>query len=580
MKKTRYTAVETTKQARRAAAARKKEEKKAQKLLSKSKETVESVDFEAEEEPEAEVAVAPSAQISTDSETRPNKRRAKRERKPLATNGKLNKAKESYNALDAKHKKVFWAAVAGVLAVVALCVGMSAKPEAAKKVAAVDVVTADIQQTITVSGTVVSSNKSLYKAANGALVKEVLVKVGDIVAEGQQLATFDTAALAGKVEEKEQAYNQSKQTYEDSVVQAEIAAKELPAVNKRIAEIQAELAAKNALSDFSVEDILSDFSLEKLTEIFSGIGATLSSAFDFKSVFGMGYSDLESELIELQARKIVLDSQASNSMKNVYFSLMNSTLAEFENYKAALEAMNAGWVAKEAGVVTKVNIEAGKAFSVADAAEEFDINEVISGLQAGVNVEALLSGAAASDLADGIVVDNYSGFEVEFNINQYDIPKVAIGQEVVVNVINSKTEYLGTVSYISPVMSDGSSTGMDISSITGSLMGTGASGLDARAKITNPDKNVIIGMNVDMEIKTANVASAIAVPIEAIYIEGNEFYVFVIEKNRARKQKLEIGISSTTMYQVVSGCEVGDKLVKNPSSSLEAGGRIKIDTSK
>lgn len=481
-----------------------------------------------------------------------------------------------YRGLSKKRKLLF----IGICSVFAVSIGlgvfMAVKPEAPAVVSAVDVTSSDIQQTITVSGTVSSSNQSFFKAVDGVAVKEVLVGLGDSVQAGQALASFDVTGLSQKVEEKQQAYIQSKKTYEDSIQQAEKARQQLPELEAQIAALEAQAAGGSGETDGgspSIKDILGNFSLDTITQLLS----SLTSGFDIASLMGGGqYSDSEMQLIELQAKKIVLESQANNTMLSVYKSLTDSTLKAYEEYKTAVDSLSAGWTAAEAGVVTKLKLTAGQSFSVSGAAEAMDISQVLSLLQSGVSADSLLSGLSGSDIADGLVIDNYSGFSIDFNINQYDISKVSVGQTVSISAVNNPVSYAGKVSYISPTMSD-SSMSFDIGSIASSLTGGGASGgLDAAVTVDNPDKSMIIGMSVDMDINTSFVAGAVAVPIEAIYLEGSDVYVFVIEDGRVYKRQLEVGISSNTMYQVISGCKQGDKLVKNPLSSLEDGARVKI----
>jgi len=236
-------------------------------------------------------------------------------------------------------------------------------------------------------------------------------------------------------------------------------------------------------------------------------------------------------------------------------------------------------VDKKESCSATLNIAKGDVFSTqssGSAGQSIDLNTIMSAMNEGIDVSSLVSSFTASNISTGIVIDNYDDFEIDFTISKYDIPKVKLNQKATVTALDE--EFAGKVSYISPTIQ--SSSGLDLSSIAGSLTGGAASsgGLDAKIKIDKPNSSVIIGLTVDIVIETNSVTGTTVVPLEGIEIDGSSYYVYVYNEDSRtiEKRELEVGISSDTTYQIISGCQVGDKLVKNPTNALVDGSMVKV----
>ncbi|MBR2315729.1 MAG: hypothetical protein IKA56_03720 [Clostridia bacterium] len=481
-------------------------------------------------------------------------------------------------------KKLAVASVA-VCLVIALIAGIVvvATPDYAAEVTLIEVSTGDITETITSTGTVVSKSKSLYKIFDGVKVEEVKVSLGEVVKKDQILATFDCDEAKALVEQKKDAYEQAKKTYEDGIKAAKEAKKTLPELEKELEvlekEIEAAKAAEAAKGDTppteEEKSILER--IEAIVENLSNFGIN----FDMSSMLG---SDSESmtlqlEYVELLAQKATLEAQSNDTVQTVYKTIMDTSKKTYDDYLNTYNKLKDGWKAEKDGVVTALSITAGDAFSAqtsGSSGQSIDLNTIMSAMNEGIDVSQLVSSFTASNISTGIVIDNYDDFEIDFTISKYDIPKVKLNQKATVTALDE--DFSGKVSYISPTISG--STGLDLGSIAGSLTGGGASGggLDAKIKLDNPNSSVIIGLTVDIVIETSSVTGATIVPLEGIEIDGSSYYVYVYNEDSKtiEKRELEVGISSDTTYQIISGCQVGDKLVKNPTNALVDGSLVKV----
>ena len=496
---------------------------------------------------------------------------------------------DKYNLADkfmalSKNKRItLIACCALVLALIVGTVVKAAMPKYSAEVSLIEVSTGNVTETISSTGKVISTSKTTYQIFDGVKVQEVDVKLGDSVEKGQKLASFDCASAKALVDEKKEAYDKAKKAYDDTIQAAKTASTTLPQIESKIAKLEKEIAAAqqkeeaaNTAETTQAENQGLLARIEKLVENLSNLGGS----FDMSSVMGSSGESMQLQMqyIELLTQKATLEAQSNTTTQDIYKSLMESAEKTYQQYQNAYTALEKGWVAEKSGIVTVLNINADTAFdsdTVQTQSQAVDLSAIMSAMSGGLDVNQIVSGFSSSGLSNGAVIDNYDDFEIEFVISKYDINKVKLDQKVTVTALDETLE--GYVSYISPTID--SSDGLDIGSIASSLTGGSSSGgLNAKVKINNPTSSVIIGLTVDLLVETSVVENTTVVPLEGIEMDGKNYYVYVYnEKDKTiEKREIQVGISSDTLYQIVSGCEAGDKIVKNPKSNLVDGSKVKI----
>lgn len=65
------------------------------------------------------------------------------------------------------------------------------------------------------------------------------------------------------------------------------------------------------------------------------------------------------------------------------------------------------------------------------------------------------------------------------------------------------------------------------------------------------------------------------VPSSALFRRGNDSYVYVIDGERARQRRVEIGNSDGFFTEVLNGLVLGEKVVRHPDNSLTEGVRVR-----
>lgn len=504
-----------------------------------------------------------------------------------------------------------------VAALLIIALGVTAYVVISKKtrttVALADVTAGDITETLKLSGTVNSENQASFEILDGTYVKSVNVRVGDAVKKGDVLATFDTSSLSDVVAQKRENYNAAMSQYRKYASNANASVAQLESLSKQIEQKQREIEKLSEKVDAAkpkddtketislkkqLTELLGDsklaaeivdrlFSsgtqvseiLQHLENIINGANNQISSILKLLSV-----SDEEKqlisaqlELVELKARQGILKLQSGDTLASLYLSVAESAKNDLDSTVEAVNALKKGWVAENDGVVREINIVSGEIYHTPKS------NSTVSLDSDSINISSLLS-SATSDTKDfsgiinqlfpgtpgGIVVEYYP-LSATFSVSGKDIYKIKLDQPVEITGATGK-KFSGYVSFISPTASESASS--SITSLLGST--SGGSEVEAKAMIEQPDKSIIIGLSVDMSIKLETQKNATLVPVESIQYEDGKSYIYLYDPDSKTVKKTEVttGLFDGEHYQILSGCSVGDKIVKIPSEDIEDGQKI------
>jgi macrolide-specific efflux system membrane fusion protein len=163
-----------------------------------------------------------------------------------------------------------------------------------------------------------------------------------------------------------------------------------------------------------------------------------------------------------------------------------------------------------------------------------------------------------------IIIGDLATLKAEVQVNEVDIPNVAIGHKVMMTygaidglTVSGKVEKMDALGTITQgVVNYNVTVGFDT--------------LDSRIKP---------GMSVSAKIITGIKQNVIAVPNSALKTQGNTTYVEVLNNGAQTPEKrtIEIGVANNTETEIVSGINVGDNVViqtidPNAKATTPAGG--------
>ena len=530
-----------------------------------------------------------------------------------------------------KSKKGLIATISVVLAVVIIITSVVIVKIKTDKteVTLTEISTGSISETVEGTGTITAGAVKDYKVQAVANVKEVYVKTGDRVKEGDLLASFDTESLDAQIKTLESSYNSAKASYNNAVKNQKTAKsnlsntdKQIKALEKKKEQIKNSLTNKTAKSSASVQtystydasslgDVLSKIAeelqkitddVETLTKLLQTITDEIINQIENRNIdpdkIAQAVADAVSKLIEQGLDGLKIDKEEileiiKSAIKSVDWQKIvkqitdsdSVALASTEIQLASLYAQKAVFKTQADGTLVsaqKTALESTKsALDVVKSQSESMRIGWKASFDGVITSCDLVAGEQTSLLSKGIRLENTDSLTVTISLGKQDAQKVKVGMPVKVDNGN----FEGEVTFVSPTASGGAGSSIldSVGSIAGvsglsSLTSSGA-GVDCQITIKNPDSSLIVGFDTDVSISTGEYNDIVVVPIESLVLEKTGSYVYLYNEaeSTVKKVQIETGATSDTIYQVVSGINAGDKIVTAPTSvELEDDQKVKV----
>lgn len=423
-----------------------------------------------------------------------------------------------------------------------------------------NVSTGDIDTELSVSGKVIAEESVTFFAPANAKVEGVEVSKGDVVKAGDILLCFDEDAVAYAKQQSELAERISSADYnynveynneqQEKLVQAEIEIAiceaeisnyenwidemtnnitDLTALKRsdlyaKIYSVEKEMNTYDLAMQFPTEDtdmeMLARRKTEKQNEL-NKLNNELSLLSDFKTDDGL-------EDIITQAKKDLADYQ--------------ERLSEAKSDKASAEAAveNSGKLTGYALNKTKSELES------ADAERKYEavVNGVVAGFNGVVSDLNVVEGASVQEGTQLMVLESFDNVCVEFQASKYALETLALGQSAEITI--SGKDYTGTVSKINHVAEANSS---------------GTPMVAVRVHIDNPDENIFLGIDAKVKILTASEKGVLQAPVEAVNVDSQGSFCYVIDNGILVKKYVTTGISSETYIQIKDGLKENQEIV-------------------
>ncbi len=521
------------------------------------------------------------------------------------------------SSLDKNKKKTIIIAVSLLLVVAIIATGitMLVKMSKKEKVSLYTIETGDIYDSVSATGKVTSGTTKKYSVDTIARVKEVYVSVGDEVKTGDKLATFDTSELDKQIANLEKTYKKAKADYNKSLDEEKKSKNHLSELNKEIATLEKDIEnQKNNISG-NYLDNTEDISnlLKELVAVINGVSDDVETVNKLTKVVmdtvsteikkGNYSPDSISKAVAGAVKKAVDSGEIDPSKLNVD---LNEAISRIKYAIAKVDWQSIGSIIANNGISKLTSSELRLAALYAEkeilsATNSVDIvgakkdimdasksaldtmKEASSKLQAGwvADFDGTITSCdikpneQTSALTSGITLQNLDTMIVTVSIGEYDIHKVDVGMNAVITTAYGK--YTGRVISKAPTASGGTDSSLldSVGSMAGisglsSLTDKGA-GVEVTVSVDNPDDNIIIGFNADVEIEAGEFIGVTTVPIKSIILDKTGTYVYLYDEDKksVTKTKIETGAFSDSVYEVTSGIKIGDKIVETPSSDYE-----------
>lgn len=143
----------------------------------------------------------------------------------------------------------------------------------------------------------------------------------------------------------------------------------------------------------------------------------------------------------------------------------------------------------------------------------------------------------------------------------FDVPerystKLAVGQPVTFTVAATSTTYEAIVDFVNPVIRLPGRT------------------IEVKAEVSNPDRELITGMFIDVRLATEVRPNAIVAPEDAVLPLQGADYMWVIAADTASRKEVTLGVRTPGFIEVLSGVNEGDQVVVGGLERLREGSSV------
>lgn len=470
-----------------------------------------------------------------------------------------------------KRKKKVIKIVAGVLVVVIIAgifIGSRNQGTTAIPVYTQQAFTGEISSELDTSGTVKAENTITYFAPTGTKIAGVQVQAGDVVKKGDMMVCFDEEALAYAQKQSELEQRISATDYSATVQTNQEQQTKLAQAQSDIAslEIQKENYEKyiddltNGITDVTAlrkADLYADiYSVEKEINNYDLAMQTPTEDTDMDALLRKK-TEKTNELNKLQNELSMLsDYKTSYGWED----LLTQAKKDLADVETKLQEAKADKSSAEASIVNDGKIASSQLsqektkLTVQDAQNKYQeaLNGIVADYDGVVTDLSATQGATVQEGTQLLVLESYDEICVEFQASKYDLENLAIGQKAVIDI--SGKEYEGTVTKINKMATPNSS---------------GVPMVAARVHIDNPDSNVYLGIEARLKITTAQRQDALLVPVEAVNIDNDGNFCYIIENGALVKKYITTGISSSDYIEVTDGLSEKEEVVTSAVMDMD-----------
>lgn len=171
-------------------------------------------------------------------------------------------------------------------------------------------------------------------------------------------------------------------------------------------------------------------------------------------------------------------------------------------------------------------------------------------------------GSYATASAPMFEIANVDTLEISTGINEQNVSKIAIGQEVLLRINSVSDQWMsGKITEISKVMN------------------TQTKNYPVTVAMSNKDDALVAGMYAEIEVVVDHVDDVLVIPVDAIVYKEAQPVVFVVQPDGTVKEAhVEFGLDDGNEYVVTAGIQAGDQIVVKGNGNLVDGSAITVVT--
>lgn len=457
------------------------------------------------------------------------------------------------------------------------------------------VTSGEFVQSVSVTGKVVAAQSVDLGFEQAGRVSYVRVNVGDIVKQGQVIASLSNGDLSATVAQRQAqveaeqaklaevqrgARPEDIQLAENNVAQAKVSivdvirdayTKSDDALRKDIDQLYTDprsvrpqiinsdkyeltqslnaqrlvvgemlTAWSSSLSNLSPDTFSSSYILTARTNL-----TTMQRFLDDLSIAVSSYR--EGSLSQTTIDKYRSDISSARTSINTAVSTLNSSEASLKRYQDELRIKKAGSTQEE--INTQIAQVKSAEAQLASARALVSKTLIVAPFEGVITKSDIKAGEIASPNTPVISIISAAQYEIESYISETDVAKVGVGQNarVTLDSYGKDLVFYAKVSEVDPA-----ETVLD-----------GISTYKTKLVFDQNDERIKSGMTANISIETARRANSFIIPQEALFLENGEKALTIELADGSRKNvKVTTGsISNDGGIEILSGLNEGDKVV-------------------
>ena len=444
------------------------------------------------------------------------------------------------------------------------------------------VVLGNIENVLSISGTVQSAETKTYFSEVAAPIETLDIKVGDKVSSGDVLYTYDTEALDLAEKTAQLAITQAKGSY--SALYSAVGAADrkyaegmtaqqindrLDAITAEIDSLNNKITEKTNRINQTLKDIQNtqyDINQNSIDDKYESYFDAGNNSYITRNESGNKTDGEYKEPSESDRQMILALEQTYNDVS--YALKTDAEIKSWNDQITALKEEQSHLSSAKAAQVNGGSAAQAKASYESTQLTQQDTIDKLEAAKEGVKADfngvvtevAVVEGATVTAGTKMVTMANLEDVQVALSVSKSDLPKIAVGQKVDIS-INGKA-YDGEVTKISGNATKNSN---------------GVAVVETIIKVTNPDNDIILGVEATNKIHAEKADNTIVLPYEYIQTDAEGDYVYVVENGVVTRKNVTVGISTSTEAQVIEGLSEGDEVISSDVSMLTEGMAVAVN---
>ena len=254
----------------------------------------------------------------------------------------------------------------------------------------------------------------------------------------------------------------------------------------------------------------------------------------------------------------ILDSEVSDiTLSNAKLQFDNA----YTNYENGKQLFELGAVSQNELSQLKMAFENANN-QMRQAQMSVDYATITAPISGTVTMSNANVGSYATASTPIFEIANVATLEISTGINEQNVSKIAIGQEVLLRINSVSDQWMsGTITEISKVMN------------------TQTKNYPVTVAMDNTDDALVAGMYAEIEVVVGRADGVLVIPVDAIVYKEAKPVVFIVQDDGTVKASyVTLGMNDGDYYVVEAGVELGDQIVIKGNGDLVDGSAVTVVT--